>query len=107
MTTGRTSTFETQPPGGEGMPRIFSETIAQRREAESLLGALERAKAASEANLAGLRQPDRLKQVTGRSAMENAIASTRRLIESYDRVLGDLKRSLSPEDLRLLEDLER
>lgn len=56
----------------------------------------------SEKHLAEIGQPDHLKAVTGRSAMDNAISSTRRLIETYDRVLGELKANLCDEDLALL-----
>jgi hypothetical protein len=34
--------------------------------------------------------------------MDNAIASTRRLIDSFNRVLDDLRRNLTDEDLAVL-----
>lgn len=82
--------------------RMLHETVTARDEARSFLRALEDAKVRSEKHLAEIGQPDHLKAVTGRSAMDNAIASTRRLIETYDRVLGELKANLCDEDLALL-----
>ncbi len=86
--------------------RILVETLARRDEAEALLRALVDAKASSEKNLAEIRQSDFMKKVTGRSSMDNAIASTQRLIESFNRVISDLKSNLSDEDMELLGDLE-
>ncbi len=82
--------------------RMLLETVTARDEAQSFLRVLEVAKVRSEKHLAELGQPDHLKAVTGRSAMDNAIASTRRLIETYERVLSELKVSLCDEDLTLL-----
>lgn len=86
--------------------RVLAETVARRDEAEALLRALLDAKATSEKNLASIRQSDFMKSVTGRSAMENAIASTHRLIESFNRVIADLRANLSDEDLELLGEIE-
>jgi len=86
--------------------RILVETVGRRDEAEALLRALVDAKASSEKNLAEIRQSDFMKKVTGKSSMDNAIASTQRLIESFNRVIGDLKANLSDEDLALLGGLE-
>ncbi len=86
--------------------RVLVETMTRRDEAEALLRALLDAKATSEKNLAAIRQADFMKSVTGRSAMENAIASTQRLIESFNRVITDLRSNLSDEDLELLGELE-
>lgn len=85
--------------------RMLVETTARRDEAEALLRALLDAKSASEKNLAEIRRPDFMKQVTGKSSMDNAIASTQRLIESFNRVLSDLKQNLSDEDARLLAEI--
>lgn len=82
--------------------RIVLETTAARDKAEVLLRGLLDAKAASEENLQHLRQPDAMKLVTGRSAMDNAITSTRRMIDSLNRALHDLQRDLSDEDLAAL-----
>ncbi len=86
--------------------RVLVETMTRRDEAEALLRALLDAKATSERNLASIRQSDFMKSVTGRSSMDNAIASTQRLIESFNRVITDLRANLSDEDLELLGELE-
>ncbi|MCA9275015.1 MAG: hypothetical protein KDA29_03220 [Phycisphaerales bacterium] len=86
--------------------RMIAETTKRRDEAVALLRSLLDAKSISEKNLADLQKPDLLKQVTGRSSMDNAIASTRRLIDSFNRVLDDLRRNLSEDDLALIGPLE-
>ncbi|MCR9075622.1 MAG: hypothetical protein NXI07_06245 [bacterium] len=86
--------------------RMIEETVKRRDDAVALLKSLLDAKTISERNLAELQQPDLIKQVTGRSSMDNAIASTRRLIDSFNRVLDDLRRNLSDEDLALIGPLE-
>lgn len=71
-----------------------------RDQAEALLRALKDAKGESEKRLADLKQPDALKAVTGRTAMDNAIASTQRMIETLNRAATELKRELSEDELR-------
>lgn len=85
--------------------RVWIETVQRRDEAKALLETLLNAKRCSERNLAEMRRSDLVKQVTGKSSMDNAIDSTRRLIESFDRVLADLKTSLSEEDLDVLDEV--
>ena len=89
-----------------GKQRMITETIQRRDDAVALLKSLLDAKSVSEKNLALLQQPDLVKQVTGRSSMDNAIASTRRLIDSFNRVLDDLRRNLSEEDIELIGSIE-
>lgn len=86
--------------------RILLETRSRRDEAEALLRSLLDAKESSERNLAELHQSDVMKRVTGKSSIDRAIASTQRLIESFNRVLDDLKRNLTDEDLEMLGGLE-
>lgn len=87
--------------------RMIQETTKRRDDAVALLRSLLDAKAISERNLQQLQQPDLVKQVTGSSSMDNAIASTRRLIDSFNRVLDDLSRNMSEEDLELIIPMER
>lgn len=68
---------------------IAEEAAGIRARATVLLECLERARAECEANLARLKQPDALKSVTGKSAIENAIAATRESMDRINRVLGD------------------
>lgn len=87
--------------------KMMVETEAQRDRALKLLDALRQAKSRSEENLARLNQTDLLKKVTGASSMDNAIVSTQRLIDSFNRVLAQLRDELDEEDLAMLGDLER
>ncbi len=86
--------------------QMIEDTIIRRDEALNLLRSLIDAKSISEQNLMDIHQPDLVKQVTGRSSMDNAIASTRKLIDSFNRVLDDLRRNLSAEDLQLIGSIE-
>ncbi len=86
--------------------RMIQETTQRRDEALTLLRSLLDAKSISEKNLADIHQPDLVKQVTGKSSMDNAIASTRRLIDSFNRVLDDLRRNLTEEDLAFIGEIE-
>lgn len=85
--------------------RVWIDTVQRRDEAKALLDTLMNAKRCSEQNLAEMRRADLVKQVTGKSSMDNAIDSTKRLINSFDKVLADLKASLSEEDLDVLDEV--
>jgi hypothetical protein len=83
--------------------RTLMDLNVVRDQAEALLRALQDAKVDSEKRLTELKQPDALKAVTGRSAMDNAIASTQRMIETLNRAAGDLRRDLTEADLKELD----
>lgn len=83
--------------------RILVETAAARDKAEQLLRGLVDAKKQSEKYLADAKQTDAIKAVTGRSAIDNAIASAQRMHDSLSRALAELRKELSDEDLALLE----
>lgn len=87
---------------GLSKAQLLTQTIERREEATKLLDSLLDAKSVSERNLASINQDDLLKRVTGNSSMDNAIASTRRLIDSFNRVIDDLRRNLSDEDVTTL-----
>ncbi len=84
---------------GVSKAELLSQTIHRRDEATKLLESLLDAKKISERNLATIQQDDLLKRVTGNSSMDNAITSTRRLIDSFNRIIDDLRRNLSEADL--------
>lgn len=86
-----------------GEVSVIRETRAHREEAAALLRALHEAQRASERRFAGLR----LEVLGGERSrsLEEAIASTRRLVGSYDTVLESLHRDLTDEDLALLEQI--
>ena len=87
--------------------KMIVETRTQRDRALQLLESLRRAKEHSEGNLARLNQTDFLKRVTGASSMDNAIASTQRLIDAFNRVLTQLHNELDESDLAMLGSLEQ
>ena len=58
---------------------------AARARAEQTLQQLCLARAESEQRLTEWGQPDHLKRVTGKSALDNAIASAQRVIDTLDR----------------------
>jgi len=85
--------------------RILVETTAARDKAEALLEGLLDARRRSEANLRELRRDDALKAVTGASAMDNAIASTKRMVDTLTRAIDEVRRDLTDEDLALLNEI--
>ncbi|MBL0921084.1 MAG: hypothetical protein IBJ10_03030 [Phycisphaerales bacterium] len=67
--------------------RLVDETHAAKDRAEQILQRLLEAKAQTEHELSSLRRTDAFKAVTGRSAIDNAIAATRRMIDSLDHAI--------------------
>ncbi len=59
--------------------------------AEAVLRSLEAAQARSDRELTRLNRSDPMKEVTGRSAIERAIAATRSLIDSLRRTSSQLR----------------
>jgi hypothetical protein len=98
----RVPTIQTNGQPNLSKPKLLAQTTRRRDEANKLLQSLLDAKKVSERNLASINQDDLLKRVTGNSSMDNAIASTRKLIDSFNRVIDDLRRNLSDEDLAAL-----
>ncbi|HRQ73902.1 MAG TPA: hypothetical protein PLU35_12830 [Phycisphaerales bacterium] len=83
--------------------QVLIETTAARDKAEALLRGLQEARARSERHLREIGQTDALKAVTGQSSIENAIASTQRMIDTLNRSLLQLKQGLTDEDLALID----
>ncbi|MEN0020856.1 MAG: hypothetical protein AAF747_08245 [Planctomycetota bacterium] len=83
---------------------ILSDTSNAKARAESLLSGLIEAKRTSEATLSEMKLPDRVKQVTGASSIDNAIAATKRMIEVLDRNITQLEGKLHDDDVAVLED---
>lgn len=81
--------------------RILREHSAAREKAQTLLRGLLDAKASSHRALGDAARPAGPTVCRG---LEAAIASTRRLVETYTRTLEALHRDLSDEDLRLLDE---
>lgn len=84
---------------------IMLETNALRDKAEALLKGLMDAKTVTERELARLNRPDVMRMITGRSSIEDGIASTRRMIETLNKSLAQAKRDLDDEDIALLDEL--
>lgn len=82
--------------------RILRETTQVREKAQVLLRGLIEARSASERHLSEIRQLDPLKRLTGHSSMDNAIVSTRKMIDSLDRALDQLRTELTDDDLALM-----
>lgn len=73
---------------------VLIETTATRDRAEALLRTLLDYKAQSEKNLSELKQPDAFKNVTGRSSLDNAIATTQRMVEALNRIISQAKKEI-------------
>lgn len=82
--------------------RVILDWRVARDGAEALLKSLQDARAESEKRMRELKQSDPIKKVTGRSAMDNAIASTQRMIETLNRAIAQLEHNLE-EDMRSME----
>lgn len=84
--------------------RVLQETTAARDRARELLRGLIEARSGAER--AGARL-DAMKRVTGRSSMDNAIASAQRMVETLERALADFRCEVGLEDMDLLDDSVR
>lgn len=78
--------------------QIVLETTATRDRAEALLRSLLDYKLRSEKNLLRRSGP-------GKSALDNAIASTQRMVEALNRVIQQTNRELTDEDLAMIEEI--
>ncbi len=67
--------------------KLLKETQDARENAQALLQWLLEAKSQSDANLAQSGQQDHVRSLTGKSSIENAIVSTRRMIDTLTRHL--------------------
>lgn len=74
----------------------------QRRQAIGVLQSLLEAKSACDLHATEFKRSDLFRVVTGRSSLDDAITSTRRMIDQIDRQLGLQVRGLSDEAPRLV-----
>ncbi len=74
--------------GAEGGGGLLERTRLGRQQAEALLRSLMAAKADCEGQLRRFKRADAMRSVTGRSAFDSAINSTRSMIEALDRALA-------------------
>ncbi len=73
--------------------QVLAEVSAARQRAENVLKGLIEAQSECEKQLTQENRRDAMKLVTGKSSLENAIATTRRMIESFDRQIQELVRT--------------
>lgn len=73
--------------------RVLAEMTAARQHAEAVLKGLLDAQNACERQLQDEHRRDAMKLVTGKSSLENAVAATRRMIESFDRQIQEIGRA--------------
>lgn len=71
--------------------RLLQDTITARDKAAALLVALQEARKGVEATPSP--KGDLYKRVTGSSSLDNAIAETRRSIDAYERLIGQLEKA--------------
>jgi hypothetical protein len=83
--------------------RVVVETTATRDKAEALLEALRRARRESDRQMKALGLCDKLQEATGRSLYDNAIESTRRMVDTLNRCVRNAKKDL---DIDLDQDLQ-
>ena len=75
--------------------RFLVETIAAREQAEATVQGLVQAREECERQLQQSKKKDVLKSVTGRSALDKAIADAQRMVESLDRAIEEVRRQLA------------
>ncbi len=73
------------------------QTTATRDRAEALLEGLIRAKDVTERERLRQNRVDLMEQVVGRTSIDNAIASTRRMIDTLNRILRQTRQDLAHE----------
>ncbi|MHC4975254.1 MAG: hypothetical protein ACYTF7_01460 [Planctomycetota bacterium] len=79
------------------LQQALLQTTATRDRAEALLEGLMRAKDEVERERARQNRVDLMQQVVGRTSIDNAIASTRRMIDTLNRILRETRRELASE----------
>lgn len=82
--------------------RFLIETLAAKERAEATVQGLIQAKAECEKHLQQSNRTDMLKAVTGRSALDNAIAHAQRMIASLDRAIDEVRKDLAQHSGELL-----
>ena len=73
------------------------ETLAARQRAAALLKQLEQAQQECDGCLKSDQRQDMMKTVTGKSSIETAMASAKRMVEMLDRAMEEASRGAEPE----------
>jgi len=84
--------------------KLVLEWTVTRDDAEALLHSLMDAKTESEKRLTELDQADVFREVTGRSAIDNAIRTTQRMVDTFNRLIEEAQHDLDDEDLEALRE---
>jgi hypothetical protein len=74
-------------------PGVIDQTARMRDLANTVLQRLLAERATLEQRLAEIGKPDPIKHVTGASALDRAVDTTRRMLEQTNAALGELKTS--------------
>lgn len=74
--------------------QVVLETLAARQRAAELLKQLEAAQAECDGCLKSEQRQDMMKQVTGKSSIETAMASAKRMVEMLDRALQEAQKEV-------------
>ncbi len=93
MTTTSTPTAEPTTRASDVLEQRLQARLA---DAERVLESLEEARRETERHLADSNRADSLKSVTGRSALEAAIDTTRAIIEHLRRAIAETRRGFVP-----------
>lgn len=88
----------TRPVALSPCAQLAVDLFRKLRSAEAVLAGLRRSQQELEARLRANNRVDALKQVTGHSSIEQAIANTRRLIETLRDAAFEARRRLSPSE---------
>lgn len=84
---------------GSTRQHVLLETLAARQRAAELLKVLQQAQAECEKCLQQDKRQDAMRAVTGSSSIEQAIASTKRMIETLDRALDEARNGMTDDEL--------
>ena len=82
--------------------RIISDLSSQREKADGLLRELQETRLRTERLLEETHRRDTFKEVTGASSLDNAIDSTRRMVDTLDRQIQELRIVMRPEDAQVI-----
>lgn len=85
--------------------RILIDLARQRDKADGLLKELQEARARAERLLEESNRRDTYKEVTGASSLDNAIVSTRNMVDTLDRQIHELRVVMRPEDAEAIRNL--
>ena len=86
---------------GTTRQQVLLETLAARQRAAELLKQLEQAQQECNGCLRSDQRQDLVKQVTGKSSIETAMASAKRMIEMLDRALEEAGKGGTDGELRV------